>query len=310
MAVKKVKRKNKAQEFYCRHCGEMLPEYDFLVTHDKYLDKNGYMSVCKKSLSEIFSREYTRHGSVDIAILSMCRMFNMAYEQSAVDSAKKQMNSKGMDIDKIFGIYKAKLVIALRQKVTDGADDVDMTYRDNPQVIMGSNPDDNHEDSFTDYTELELFWGTTNHEDIEFLEREFANFKQTHATDSYAEIVLLREVCRKILQIDKDTKANLPTDASVKQLMEIMKNLAISPNQANIANTGRAMDVFGMWIKDIETLTPAEWVEDKSIYADVDDLESYFQRYIVSPLRGFVTNSREFMITDDGIVDVSFKDDN
>ena len=75
-----------------------------------------------------------------------------------------------------------------------------------------------------------------------------------------------------------------------------MKNLAISPNMANAVSEGKSMDAFGVWVKDIENLSPAEWYKDKQLFKDVDNLQEYGEIFITRPLRNFITGSRDFTL--------------
>lgn len=89
-----------------------------------------------------------------------------------------------------------------------------------------------------------------------------------------------------------------------------MKSLAISPNMANASTASKSTETFGLWIKDIEELEPAEWHQDNTIYKDMDNLDFYFQNYFVRPIRNFITGSRDFNITEmDGDVDIELSDE-
>jgi len=283
---------------YCRMCRRVQPLSYFHSALDERIDTNKHLSICKFCCDQIFNEEMERNkGSLELAVLSMCRILNMRYDEQAIESAKKHIETRGSDPKKFIGFYKAKLVTVSRTSVSDGASSLDLGYRDNPTVNLAEQQQEvSQENEFDEDRDLKLFWGTDDRDEIEFLEREFISFKQTHKADTYAEITLLKQVCRKLWDIEKDRKVGKSTDASTKQLMELMKNLAISPSMSNAAMSGKGVDTLGTRIKDIENLTPAEWVKDKSVYRDVDDLEAYTQKYIVSPLRSFVSGSKEFTV--------------
>ena len=289
-----------ANHGYCRRCMHIKLAVEFFSAIDLELDKNGLMSVCKSCIDEMYGLILnSENGSVQKTILKLCKTLNIRYEESAITAAMRQIETNKSDPTKVMGLYKAKLKVILRENPTDNF--VDLTYQDSPNIIL--NQEIINDEDFEDARDLKSFWNTDNKEDIEFLENEFSGFKKTHKADTYAEITLLKEVCYKLLDMSKDRKGGKSTDSSLKQLMEVMKNLAISPNMTNVAGGGKSLDAFGLWIKDIENLTPAEWIEDKSIYKDVDDIEAYGEKFITSPLRAFVTNSREFSIDDSEVSD-------
>lgn len=278
---------------YCRKCKRIRRSTFFYKAVDLTIDSNEMFSVCKDCIDDIYVKVLeSEHGAIQKAVLYLCRKLNVKYDEAAIDSAIKQIESSGWDINKFFGVYRAKLVNVSRS--TSNAP-IDLSYMDNPIINI---PETKlSEEEFVDFRELVDFWGTDVKEDIEFLEFNFSKFKQSHKADTYAEIVLLKEVCYKMLEIDKERKINgKAPDSSTKQLMEIMKNLAISPNMVSAANSGKNVDTLGIWIKEIETMRPAEWVEDKSIYADVDDIEAYGEKHLTSPIRSLITGNREFSL--------------
>ena len=289
-----AKQVGKLEEEYgfCRRCMEIKLAYKFHKAVDLDIDKNGLFSVCKDCMDELCDKYINEEGSVQKAILKMCRTFNVAYNELAIDSALKQVESKNSPIYKVFGLYRAKLLVQLRKDLTDTASDVDMTYKDDPVVTIPESGD-----MYQDYSELELFWNTNDKEKIAFLEREFANFKKTHKADTHAEVVLLKEVCYKMWSIEQERGSGSARESSIKQLMDIMKNLAISPAMQNAASSGKSKDTFGSWIKDIENTTPAEWVKDKNAFKDVDGVEKYID-IIISSIRSFIVGKREFSIED------------
>jgi hypothetical protein len=83
-----------------------------------------------------------------------------------------------------------------------------------------------------------------------------------------------------------------------------MKNLAISPNVANANSANKGADSFGLWIADIEKEEPSQWLKGTSmgdIFRDVGNTEEYFQKYIVRPLKNFITQSKDFNIDESQI---------
>jgi hypothetical protein len=75
--------------------------------------------------------------------------------------------------------------------------------------------------------------------------------------------------------------------------------LAISPNAINASGTDKGLDTFGLWIQDIEKQEPAQWLKIDprgDMYRDAGNVEEYFQKYIVRPLKNFITGSKDFNI--------------
>ncbi len=284
---------------YCRKCRRVRKNYLFHKAVDTFIDSNGKFSVCKDCCNDIYTVFLRETGSTERAILKCCTSFNVVFNQDAITAAQKQVASKdGNEEKSLWGLYLAKLSVIYRDNVTDKAEELNLTFKPNININIQDN-----EIISDEYADLVQFWGTDKKSDIIFLEREYGNFKETHKADTYAEITLLKNVCYKLLDMENDRKAGRSTDASLKQLLDLMKNLAISPSMVNAAASGKSLDTFGQWIKDIETMRPAEWVEDKSIWANIDDLEKYTEENIISPLRSFVTGNKEFTIDETESVD-------
>jgi hypothetical protein len=64
-----------------------------------------------------------------------------------------------------------------------------------------------------------------------------------------------------------------------------------------LANAGKSQETFSAFIKTIEENEPAEYFEDKKLFKDFDNLNFYFEKYILRPLKNFVINSRDFDVS-------------
>lgn len=308
MAPRSRRIKEDPTEQRCRRCLKVKPSGDFYSAVDLEIDRSGKMSVCNQCCNELYDDFYVMEHSQEKALLKLCRMLNIKYDETALTSTRTHLHTmaeNGKLNVPFFGIYKSKLHNSTGNQAGDRGE-VDLTYQDVTQInVISENP--LNEDEFEGAEDIIQFWGTDDKGDLEFLERELANFKKSHKNTTYAELILLKEVCQTLLEISKARKAAKSTDSLVKSLQNIMKTSAIAPYMESEAGSDKSMDSFGMWVKDIENTTPAEWVKDKDIYKDVDNLQEYIDRYIISPLRNFITGSRDFKM--DSSVDDSELDD-
>ena len=218
---------------YCRKCTKKLPQKEFYDAVDNGLvDTNGKMSVCKDCVQKIYNQVFDETQSMEKSVHKLCIVLNMKFSNEALDATKKHvqtMMENGKNVTAIFSIYKMKLT------ATNKSMDKSITQYEG------------YEDVGTIFTEKQIdtkelpipadvikFWGNgKSRGDIEYLETEYANFKNTHSTDTYAEIVLLKEVCETMLQIKKLRENNDPdTGDAIKELRDLMKSLKISPDAA------------------------------------------------------------------------------
>jgi hypothetical protein len=286
---------------YCRKCMKNLPAKEFYECADNgFIDANGLMSVCKDCIQKIYDALFAENGSLEKTIHKMCTSLNIRYTNEAASATKAHINTileSGKHVNAIFSVYKMKLTATKKSMDKSGLEDA--TYED-VGTIFTSEAINTKEIPIPQ--DVIAFWGKdVSREDIEFLETQYANFKQTHKADTYAEKVLLRQVCFTMLDIKKARAQQDDTAELVKELQTLMKNLAISPNAVNSANVGKAMDTFGLWIQDIERGEPAQWLKTDprgDIYRDVGNVEEYFQKYIVRPLKNAIQGSKDFNIDD------------
>lgn len=283
----------------CRKCTLERHKSNFYPTHDDFLDSDGLFSVCRDCCTKIFVDSYEFTGSVEKTILFMCRIFNMKYDERAIHTSKMRLQSDRFSFDTFFGMYKASLLAVNRESMRESPEGVDLTYKDNP--IVNATFEKIEDDDFVMAKEIKDFWGTDEKEKLEFLEREYANFKKNIKETGHPGTVLLRLICLKMWDIEEARKNSGDVDGHTKHFVTLMDKMAISPHLTNASAVGKNADTFGTWIKEIEETTPAEYIQDKSIYKDVDDIEVYAEKYITSPLRSFVSGNREFSINDEEV---------
>ena len=284
----------------------MKPEKNFYSAVDKFLDKNGYFSVCKDCMIKMYSNFYTVEHDINRVIYNMCKALNVLYNESAVETTKKILAGKKMTEDNpsAWGVYKGKLPISVSAGLSKingtlgmSSDLVELTFEYDTPKPKVEIPDD----VFADIIDVQAFWGEGfSVDDYRFLDGEYNNFKKTNKADTYPEIVLLKEVCYKLLAMKNQRQKGSSTAVLAKELQELMKNLAISPNQISAASAGKTMETFGQWIKEIENNKPADFFKNKSIYVDIDNIEAYAEEHITRPLKNFITGSRDFGADDVG----------
>ena len=294
---------------YCRKCMKQLPPKEFYECSDAGLiDSNGLFSVCKSCIQSLYDAIYAETQSIEKTIHKLCVTLNIRFSNEAVSATRAHINTlleSGKNVSAIFSIYKMKLTATKNSMDKRGLED--MSYEDVGTVytapVINTKEIPIPQDVLT-------FWGRDlPREDVEFLEREYTNFKQTHSTSTYAEIVLLKQVCYTMLSIKQAKAVGDDTSKLVKELQDLMKNLAISPNAVNASQgNGKSEEAFGLWIQDVEQYEPAEWLKSDprgDPYRDVMDVEAYFEKYFIRPMKNFITGSKDFNTDDDTETDLN-----
>jgi hypothetical protein len=278
---------------YCRRCQRILRPDDFYDATDTMLDRNGKMSVCKECIDDLFNKIFSNTTDVSKTILQLCRALNVAYVpaaiQSTIDHASKMFDKNG-NLAPMFGYYKSKMssIATLNQTGI-------LTFSEPGNIPSDAPMTDAEIEGSHD---IKQFWGDgLSLEDYQWLEEEFAAW-QTHKIDTRGGLTLIKLAVLKLFDIRKARAEGRDTTALEKSLRDTLGSAALTPATENIANSGKSDEAFGVWLADIENLTPSEWVKDKSIYKDVDDIHAYGEYHITRPLRNFwgqdhslVTNS-------------------
>ena len=61
------------------------------------------------------------------------------------------------------------------------------------------------------------------------------------------------------------------------------------------------------WIEEIEKYEPAVWLKNEGhddLYKDVGNVDEYFQKYFVRPLKNFMLQSKDFIGDGEGDIDM------
>lgn len=283
---------------YCRKCQRIRPSANFGRAVDGELDSNGLLSICKDCTNILYERALSvENGSIQKAVLSLCRKLNIRYDERAINSALQHIQSKGSDPLKIFNLYRAKLLVILRENVNDTLVDLSYQHENNDVIEIDESKFANSD--VLDMDELRKFWGKGfEPEEIMILEEKFAEYSQTNSIDTHPEKVLLKYVCLKEYEIDKElsAKGKSSTATLTKEYQELLKSANISPASTAAASVGKAQETWGMFIKTIEEKEPAEVFKDDGLFKDYDNIEHIWNKYVVRSIKNFITGSRDFNV--------------
>ncbi len=310
MAVSRSKRKTissnltvpkEGQEIIRHHCRRCMSEKSankFLSATDHMLDKSGYMSICIDCINSLFEAIYSTELSLDKTILRLCRLLNVKYMQKAVETTQTHLNTaeaNGRIINGVFGIYRSKL-----DKLHDGklgeSVSQDLTFVE-PFVTNAS--EIQLGDGSKDISYFQKIWGERlAPEEYDFLEEEYLRWVGPMGNVSHPQEILIRELCHKQNQIRKARKEDVKNvDSLVEGFQKILKQSGLEPAMQNAASGGKMGDAWGPWLRDIETMTPAEWFDKQDKYRDMDGIQKDIDD-IKRSTKNFVTSSRDFNTTD------------
>ena len=292
----------KIKESWCRKCSSMRPASDFYNAMDLgFVDTNGLLSVCKSCINNMYSDLHSKTNSMEQSIHRLCIALNVRYSNDAMSATKTQVQTMidaGKNVNAIFGIYCSKLIAT--NKSIDKSIQLDNSYED--VGVIFTSEDINTPDIAIPQEVIERWGDEWSREEIKFLESEYVKFGKSYNTEDHAQVSLLKQVCYTLLELKNARIANDDTKDLTKSLQDIMKSLKIAPSSKGKDGEGSDTELLGLWIKDIETKEPAQWLKTDprgDMYRDVADVEGYFQKFIVRPIKNFITQSKDFNIEDD-----------
>lgn len=288
MAVKK-----KVELHYCtmqlsNKCSSkegMLPAKDFYKTRSVFY-KNGVFGICKHCLQEYV---YDFNGDIDVGRLkNIFRIYDIPF-------IKKEWESALNDKKDTIGVYFKNIYLNHKDKSW-----IDGDLQESSVVKTNTiNVDDE---------ELYARWGTSwSMADLQALELNYTEWLTHHDCDSLTTQKLVQLICMKEMEIKKARESKSPTDKLEKSLIELMNTSNLTPKTMGTNGTSDSAKALGVWIKDIEQYRPCEYFQDKSIYKDYDNIGSYWDRFILRPMRNLLCGTRDF---DKEFQPIEFEDEN
>lgn len=279
---------------HCRRCQKVKRSSFFHKAVDLTIDTNGFFSICKECVDELYKKVLeSEYGSVQKTVLHLCRKLNVKYDEAAIEAATKQIESSNWNADKFFGVYRAKL-LAVSKSASDSP--MNLEYMDNPTIVTNEDYD-NREEGFTeeDFNRLKSFWGMTYTQDeIAILEEKYMRWSESHSINTESERVLLKLICIKELEIDKAIAVNSSTTVLLKEFQELLKTSGLNPSSAVAAGTNKSQETWGNFVKMVEETEPAEFYKDESLFKDFDNINEYWQKFVVRSIKNFITGSKDF----------------
>jgi hypothetical protein len=284
-------------EVYCRRCITYKNPKDFQASYDSFLDKSGMMSICRSCCEEIYQDNLRSEKDISKALLKTCRTLNWVFYAPAIEPAiEKYRASKEKNPDgkiSFIGSYWT---------VVNGTNN--MKYSEIPSLTF-TEPlkEDFIPKEFIDDGEINeeiiKFWGEGfEKEEYKVLQQNYLDFKKDYTVEAKGAVLIVREICFKILELEKTRKIPGSSESILKEIQTLMKNGALTPAMANMANSGQARDTWGVRIATIQKNEPAEWLDQeeqkkklKNYYGDFE----YFKNFYVRSLKNYILGSKDYL---------------
>jgi len=194
-------------------------------------------------------------------------------------------------------------ITELNLKIEEISSDLEIEKNKPKSEVLDDVQDDEKEIIPEDYI---FEWGEGfTLKEYEFLNRELENWNDKYKSDieNGAQDILSREICVEQLNIRRKRALKDDTSKEVKSIQSLITTGKFVARKVENPNT--SVDLAGLWAKDIEDYNPAEWINDKKKFKDIDGIDDYIKNFIIRPIKNFITGSRDF----DPEMDLLSKDD-
>ena len=300
------------EAFVCCQCNRHFNNLgQFYKTYSGLYSGTGYLPICRSCLSNLYDEYLDKYESKKFAMQRLCMAFDLYYDDKLFDNCCdddgniilgqyiKMLNMKQ---------YKGKTFdFTLFEKIDILGFTKRKTVNRPPEIVdtknKNSKPEQKEEPNPISKKDIEKWGYGFDVDDYSTLNSHY-NFltKANPNCDSNQEIFINDLCITKMLQM-KAVK-NGDVDAYNK-LTESYRKSFQQAGLKTVKDASATEDFsFGVNCEMIEKYTPAEYYKNKELYKDHDNLGSYYQRFILRPLRNLIHGTKdrdaEFYVKDEG----------
>lgn len=309
----------KPETFICTRCGEVFGKVkrdkEFAMVKSPLWEKNGYrLPICSECLNFLYNFYFRALGDEKAAYRRVCMKFDMYYSDEIVESVLKNEASQErmkpyiqqLNFSRYVGKTYDDTIQEEHEQYLYG--DFMFQYEDADGNIINARQEleklkaqmeSEHVKLGTDVDpELERFFG------LGFTQKEFEFMKDAYdkelqnIPESCVQILdeTIKDLCRfKILQgraIEmRDTdEINKYSNLYQKNRKYIDDYVAKQKKNDNATSEQIAVTILA---SAVEQFCPTEIYKKKGIFADVDSIGEYIERFFLRPARNFFLGTRE-----------------
>lgn len=258
----------------CRDKKGVLSNKDFYMASNSILFKNGKVNICKDCMKEYVYIDEQINIDRFKKVLMLCDLpfFSREFESALSDSKET------------IGTYMKNIYLNYKDKTwNDGEIDKKIEININPNS------------DFIVTKEMKKKWGNNySIDDYEFLEDVYFEWCSKYKSDTLSEQKTFQFLTLKELEIRKAREQGSSTDKLEETYRKFSSDANVIPRDANAMNDSENLNTLGIWTRDIEKYRPAEYFKDKKVYNDHDNMKSYYERFVLRPLKNLLTGTREF----------------
>lgn len=138
-------------------------------------------------------------------------------------------------------------------------------------------------------------WGKNRtDEEYEWLEDTYNEWLEKNKSDTMGERTTFMYITMKQFDIMKGWENGENTKDAEESLRKFMSNANVVPKDLKEIAGNESDECWGLYVKEVEKLRPAEYFEDKKLYFDFDGLIDYINRHMFRPLKNLLLKTKEY----------------
>lgn len=296
--------------YRCSCCGHKYKKQDgnFNVSKSPiFHGNNGYLTICKKCIAALYEKYIDFFDKdEDAAMERICQITDMYVDDAAWDSSRIGASDKTR-----MGKYIQKLNLAqsngttysdtlIRRFEEERVREEEERVREEEERARieqeaAQVPPADETDNIPDEVKHRFGPGFSAN-DYEVLQYEYDDWAEKYGKaidkrqeELYVSICYMKLSLRQGIQSGLQGVGTLAN--SYKSFIEAATTEIEDRKRREEAQT--ELKPLGVWIREIEAHTPAEYFKDKKIYSDYDGLKEYIGRFMLRPLRNLLTGSKD-----------------
>lgn len=280
----------KVNTYICVCCGKSYVKQNnnFLLTNSPlYVNNSGFLPFCKACCEKYYEQVLAVFdGDPRLAVKECCDTFGWYWSETLYRGSLKNLTANTP-------------LIAYYLKVGgNGGAPAGYTYLNylHEDFIKVENEAINETLEARTATEKQIkTWGAAYEVDeYKTLDYYYDDLTSEFQASDAVQEKLIRDLCVQRLLQDRALKHN---DFDTYEKASKLYHSTLKAGNLEVKNKDDELNdpnaCYGNFVKMIETYTPAEYYKDKSLFADFDKIKEYFERFILRPMRNFITGSKD-----------------
>lgn len=285
------------KEKYCTGCGEIKVIKDFYYSSSYVNRHSETVQLCKKCILDYVEPEYTNVYDIS-KIKDILRMIDKPFLQETWTNSCAEGDKMKRDY---FGVYMKNLAMRHNKSLTWNDSKFDNMVDDGKGNVVELTVDEFENITDADLKRWKRTWGEDTIDGYLFMDDFYNSYINTFPTELTSTIVIYKNLAKIHREADK-----LLAEKKLKEYREFMElssklhsDAKIKASQISGAGEDKGLNSYGLWLRDIENSEPAEYIEKRPLFTDVDGIKSYFEKWVLRPMKNVFLKQKDFDVGDD-----------